>query len=188
MKLKILSDIAWSASCLVRTGWMQRGVPPSLGESVADHSFSAALIAYEIALELKDNGVDIDPERAALIALYHDLHEVIVGDIPKWSADRANDVKESLEKEAIGEMKRWLRGVKLAEEYFEDTKEAIVARIAEKLSTYFQALRYENMGIERVEEIADSTLKGVLKEAERLKEIDEEAWRIVRKMLSMEGI
>ena len=188
MKLKILSDVAWSASCLVRTGWMQRGVPPSLGESVADHSFSAALIAYEMALELEENGVEIDPERAALVALYHDLHEVIVGDIPKWSTDRANDVKESLEKEAIGEMKKWLKGVKLAEEYFENTKEAIVARIAEKLSTYFQALRYENMGIERTEEIAEGTLKGVLKETEKLKEVDENAWKVVRKMLSMEGI
>jgi len=188
LKLKLLSDIAWSASCLIRTGWMQRGVPPSMGESVADHSFSAAILAYEIALELEGNGIDVDPERAALIALYHDLHEVIVGDIPKWSADRANDVKERLEKEAIGEMEKWMKGIKVAQEYFDDTLEAIIARVAEKLSTYFQALRYEDMGIKRTREIAEGTLNGVLKEVERLKERDERAWKVLKKMLSMEGI
>jgi len=58
---------------LRRTGWVQRQVDRP--ESVADHSLSVAVLA---ALEAHRRG--LDPARAALLAVFHDLPEAIVGD------------------------------------------------------------------------------------------------------------
>ncbi len=188
MRLKKISETAWSASCLVRTGWMQRGVPPSVGESVADHGFSSALLAYEIALELSEKGIEISPEKATLIALYHDLHEVVVGDIPKWSSDRANDVKEGLEKEAIGEMEKWMKGMKFAMMYFERTREAKVAKLAEKLSTYFQAERYVEMGMTRVREIRDNMRESLWNMVKKVEKEDPVLGKALKEILTKEGL
>lgn len=56
-----------------RTGWLKAGVPRV--ESVADHSYRAALLA----LVLPESGVD--RVRCMKMALVHDLAESIVGDI-----------------------------------------------------------------------------------------------------------
>ncbi|MEW5996053.1 MAG: HD domain-containing protein [Candidatus Micrarchaeota archaeon] len=56
-----------------RSGWKTIGISP---ESVSEHSYRAAIIAYILA---KKEGVD--PEKAALAALFHDLHEVRINDI-----------------------------------------------------------------------------------------------------------
>lgn len=57
-----------------RTGWVRSKVKNP--ESVADHSFSTALLAYIIAKDLK-----LDANKAMLMALTHDINEVISGDI-----------------------------------------------------------------------------------------------------------
>ncbi|UXD21168.1 phosphohydrolase [Ignicoccus pacificus DSM 13166] len=188
VRYKRIAEIAWSASCLVRTGWMQRGVPPSMGETVAIHSFSASLIAYEMALELKEQGIELDPEKAALIALYHDLPEVIVGDLPKWSTDRANYVKEALEKEAIGALRKWMKGIDLAEEYMIKSKEAIVAKLAEIISTYYQAERYVKMGMTRVEEIMVTMRESAWKAVAKAEKIDPKLGKAMREILIKEGL
>ncbi|WP_236943453.1 HD domain-containing protein [Ignicoccus islandicus] len=163
-------EVLWSLACLVRTGWMQRGVPPALGESVALHSFYSAVLAYEIGVRLKKRGLNVNPERAALIALYHDFGEAKLGDIPKWSSDRAKEVKEALEREAIEELKEVLEGWKLSMEYMEGTTEAKVAKVAETLATYFQAEKYVEMGMKRVEEIRESMRESLMKMAEEMGE------------------
>ncbi|MGD0728794.1 MAG: HD domain-containing protein [Candidatus Micrarchaeaceae archaeon] len=66
-----------------RTGWVRTGVKDP--ESVADHSFSTALFTYIIAKDLKLNA-----PKAMLMALSHDINEVITGDI-------ATRYKESLQ-------------------------------------------------------------------------------------------
>ncbi len=65
-----------------RTGWLDRGVPPARTESVADHAFRVALLAWSVArLPGPDgHGEPIDPGRVLLIALAHDLPEAIAGD------------------------------------------------------------------------------------------------------------
>ncbi len=66
-----------------RTGWLLRGVPHV--ESVADHSYSAALVALALADILCAGGgpeCEIDLERVLLIALLHDLAEVRLTDLP----------------------------------------------------------------------------------------------------------
>ena len=65
-----------------RTGWLDRGVPPAQVESVADHSFLTALIAWLAALE----DPSLDATRVLKLALIHDLAEAIVGDEPPYAA------------------------------------------------------------------------------------------------------
>jgi putative hydrolase of HD superfamily len=63
-----------------RTGWIDRGVPTADVESVADHSFMTALIAWIAARE----DASLDADRVLKLALIHDLAEAIVGDRPPY--------------------------------------------------------------------------------------------------------
>lgn len=65
-----------------RTGWLDRGVPPLDTESVADHSFGVALLAWLAALRADDPA--LDPDRVLKLALVHDLAEAVVGDLPPY--------------------------------------------------------------------------------------------------------
>lgn len=67
-----------------RTGWLDRGVDPSRVESVADHSFGVALLAWAAALQARQDGGDIDPPRVLMLALLHDLAEAEIGDMPPY--------------------------------------------------------------------------------------------------------
>lgn len=52
-------------------------------ENIAEHSHCVAVIAHALALiGNKEFGKSYNPERAALLALYHDTTEVITGDMP----------------------------------------------------------------------------------------------------------
>ncbi|AEB95628.1 MULTISPECIES: HD domain-containing protein [Metallosphaera] len=136
---------------LVRTGWMQRGVPPGIGETVAGHSFEAAVIAYVIATKLKEKGYQVNPDHASVIALFHDVGESLVGDLPKWVTERTD--KRELEISAIEELGV---GKDLFLEYENrETLEGMVAKFSEVLATYKQALRYKKTGYD-VDEIINT--------------------------------
>ncbi|MWP45873.1 5'-deoxynucleotidase [Gilliamella sp. Pas-s27] len=52
-------------------------------ENVSEHSLQVAFVAHALAIikNKKFNG-DVNPERIALLAMYHDVSEVITGDLP----------------------------------------------------------------------------------------------------------
>jgi putative hydrolase of HD superfamily len=70
-----------------RTGWIDRGVPLADVESVADHSYLTALIAWITALD----NPDLDATRVLKLAIIHDLAEAIVGDVPPYDPDEVPD-------------------------------------------------------------------------------------------------
>lgn len=52
-------------------------------ENLCEHSFETAVIAHALAVLRNTRfGGKADPERAALLALYHDATEIITGDLP----------------------------------------------------------------------------------------------------------
>jgi putative hydrolases of HD superfamily len=63
-----------------RTGWLDRGMPSEQVESVADHSWRVALMAWLLAA---DNEA-LDRDRVLKLALIHDLAEAITGDITPY--------------------------------------------------------------------------------------------------------
>ncbi|AHC51290.1 phosphohydrolase [Sulfolobus acidocaldarius SUSAZ] len=154
---------------LVRTGWMQRGVPGGVGETISQHSWEAGVLAYYIASKLKENGVYVNAEKAVTIAVFHDIGETLLGDLPKWATEKIGNKKE-LESEAI----RILGiGEELFNEYNSNTVEGRLAKLCDKLSTYLQALRYSKQGY-NVKEIVENYKT----ELERI--VNEEPFKIVK--------
>ena len=64
-----------------RTGWLDRGIPPEETESVADHSFGVALLAWLLAPD------ELDRARVVELALLHDLAESTVGDATPYDRE-----------------------------------------------------------------------------------------------------
>ena len=62
-----------------RWGLMHNTYP----ENIQEHSLRVAMIAHALALiRNREFGGQVSPERAALLALYHDAGEVLTGDMP----------------------------------------------------------------------------------------------------------
>lgn len=149
---------------VLRQGWVDRGVTDV--ESVADHSWSVALLAWLLAGERPD----LDRERVLLLGLVHDLPEVQAGDatpfdehrdatgaidpshfvgVPQYSSS-GDDAKRRRELSALDGMLAnlspdiadQLRNAWL--EYDDDsTAEARFVKQVDKLETVIQALRYK---------------------------------------------
>lgn len=77
--LGALAEAARRLKDVRRKGWVDRGVADA--ESVADHSFAVALLAWAAARER-----GLDAERALLIGVVHDLAEAEVGDETPFDA------------------------------------------------------------------------------------------------------
>jgi len=82
---------------LARTGWLLRGVPPSLAETVAEHSFLSAFICIELGSRIQ--GVDIG--KAVLYTLIHDLGEAFTGDITKPVGLKLGILKNRIEEDYV---------------------------------------------------------------------------------------
>ena len=52
-------------------------------ETLAEHTLETAFIAHALAvIHNKRFGGSVDPEKAAVLALFHDAPEIITGDLP----------------------------------------------------------------------------------------------------------
>jgi len=79
---------------LKRTGWVKSGIKDA--ESVADHSFRAAVLAFALAPK------SIDKDKCVRMALIHDFGESIVGDITPDEEKRKG--KPEAERKAISKL------------------------------------------------------------------------------------
>src|SRR5512142_253976 len=86
---------------LYRQGWLKRGLPAELCESVAEHSFGTALLALLVASP-RDSGAPggLDRGKATLMALVHEIGESYAGDITPVDGVSHED-KFELERAAI---------------------------------------------------------------------------------------
>ena len=81
-----IAQFAARLKSIPRTGWLDRGVQPLQAESVADHSFGVALLAWACALQRRAEGAAIDPGRVLKLAIIHDLAEAETGDSTPYDA------------------------------------------------------------------------------------------------------
>ncbi len=157
--MRRLGEILEALDSLARTGWMLRGVPPSVAETVSSHLFKSAVIAFEVAVRLRERGVAVDPYRAAAIALFHDIGESIIGDIPRTAGIR--DAKREAELRAVETLPLSPDAKNLVAEFEAGSStEALVAKLAEHIATLVRAAWYERLGY-RVGEIEDSMARGI---------------------------
>lgn len=133
-----------------RTGWLVRKVERP--ESVGDHTFSLALLC---ALYAEDEG--LDPGKCARLALVHDLHETVCGDICTRESEceqkMSNAEKRKAEEKAIKELLKFAPAGKrqelgrLASEFMEQTtKEAVFVKDLDMVEMCIQVLYYKKHG------------------------------------------
>ncbi len=73
-------------------------------ENVAEHSYITAVVAHALcAIENELYGGKLNPDRAAVLALYHDSAEVFTGDLPtpvKYRSDELKTAYKAIEEKA----------------------------------------------------------------------------------------
>ena len=136
---------------LPRMGWLIEKAPR---ESLADHSFGAAIIALALARMEKLSGQD----EAALLrrALLHDLHEARVGDLSRLQRQYVKADYERAEKEMLS-------GTHLEPEagLLKGERLAILCKDADKLDMLFQAIDYANAGNRNMQRFIDAALEQI---------------------------
>lgn len=132
---------AGSLKDLKRAGWVDK-ISMSDGESVADHSYSAAVIGMVLS-----DAMGLDSERVIKMALLHDLAESRIGDIIPGSMP--DDEKYRIENLAFvdiaGLLPEGIRSeyVSIWDEFCAgDTHEARLVRQADKIDMALQAVTY----------------------------------------------
>jgi len=165
---KVLTDTFKILKNIPRTGWLQRGIPPSIAETVAGHSFEVSSILATVAM---CTGNILDHKKLLLMGIIHDWGESVAGDIPRSLTKKiGKKTKKVTEKRIMQELSA-ISGLpelfKLFEEYEEQkSQEAIVTKAADLIATLRQALEYAEMNY-RVADIITSCrkeLEDVMKE------------------------
>jgi putative hydrolase of HD superfamily len=133
---------------LFRQGWLRRGVPEERCETVAEHSFGTALLAFLLADAVHPG---MDTARVLGMALVHDLGEIGAGDLTP-----ADDIEPG---EKLARERRSVEGVlaglpngpeliTLWDEFAEGrTPEARLVRHADRLEMALQAAVYGLQGL-----------------------------------------
>jgi len=132
---------------LVRSGYKRWNIERDRVESVAEHTFSTCMLA--IAIDSEYN-YDIDMNKVLKMLVVHEMEEIFIGDITP--VDNVTDEeKHKLGKEAVAKV---FKSLMKKEEYqeliieFDDlsSKEAIFAKMCDKLDAEIQVKLYEEEG------------------------------------------
>lgn len=125
-------------------------------ENIQEHSLQVAMIAHCLAvIRNKFYGGVLDPDRIAVIALYHDISEVVTGDLPspikyfnRDIRDAYKEIEATAEEQIVSLLPAGLYdeyyGLILEESKQPENKEIITA--ADKLSAYLKCLEEINAG------------------------------------------
>jgi putative hydrolase of HD superfamily len=158
-----------------RTGWQFLG---SGDESVAEHVFRTALIAYVLA-QLTG---DVDPDRVLRMALFHDLPEARTGDLNYMNQKyvRADEAKAADDMTAGLPFGADIRG-SIAEFAGQATPEAVLVKDADNLEMLLQLKEHHDVGNRNAEEWIPFTLRRLRTDAardlaQRILEGDSSAW------------
>jgi putative hydrolase of HD superfamily len=142
--MKRIADFLFEAGMLKRTprtGWQFLG---SGDESVAEHVFRAALIAYSLA-RLEEGVVDAD--RVVRMALFHDLPEARTGDLNYMNQKyvRADETRAAADQTAGLPFGEEIAG--LIEEFAaQETPESRLVRDADNLEMLLQLKEHHDVG------------------------------------------
>lgn len=155
-----------------RTGWLTAGVPSP--ESVADHSYRAAVIAAVLAAM-----EGADPQRAAFLALWHDSQEARTTDLSHLTkkvvtAQPAESVTAAQVSRLPAGLAALIAGA-VGEYEARRSPEARCARDADKLELLLQAREYADQGHPGLRPFLDSARSAISTGSAR--ELAEEALR-----------
>ena len=117
----------------------------TINENISEHSLEVAFIAHVLALiRNKRFGGNVSPERCALLAMYHDVTEIITGDLPT-------------------PIKYYSHEIKGAYDEIEQEEEAwTLVKAADKLSALIKCLEERQMGNTDFASAEKSTLESIV--------------------------
>ena len=129
---------------LYRQGWLKRGIPPEQCESVAEHVFGMAMLAWWL---IDRHDFAVDAAKVARMVLIHEIGEVYTGDLTPSDhvsvAEKHRRERTALEK-ILQKLSRAQDYIALWEEYERnETAEARLVRQIDRLEMALQALIYE---------------------------------------------
>lgn len=140
-------------------------------ENLSEHSLEVAMIAHALCIiGNKRLGKNLNADRAALIGLYHDVTEIITGDLPtpiKYFNANIKTVYKEIEHVA-SEKLLLILPEDFRDEYGEILEpdsgyeyERALVKGADKLSAYIKCLDERRMGNEEFKLAEKSTIKAV---------------------------
>jgi len=130
---------------LFRQGWLKKGIKKNICESVADHSFSATMLAWLLAEEYFP---EFNITKVLQYSLTHEIGEIYAGDITP--VDNITDAKKyDLESKAVrkvfNKLKNGDKYIKIWEEFeLAENQEAKFIKQIDKLEMALQAYYYEH--------------------------------------------
>lgn len=143
----------------------------TITENISEHSLETAFIAHVLALYRNVRfGGSVDPERAALLAMYHDVTEIITGDLPTpvkyFNADikaEYDKVEKMAEDRMLSYLPEDLRGYyrPLFSKTDDDAELWTLVKAADKLSALIKCTEERQMGNSDFTEAEKSTLNAV---------------------------
>ena len=138
-------------------------------ESLSEHTLETAFIAHAIAvIENERLCGNVNAERAAVVALFHDTAEIITGDLPtpvKYYNDDIKNAYKDMEKAAedriLGLLPDDLKGE--YQEIFAESDEHIlkIVKAADKISALIKCKDELSLGNREFAAAYESTLKSV---------------------------
>ena len=141
-------------------------------ENIAEHSLEVAIITH-LLCELKNRrfGGDIDVSKAVLTAVYHDVPEIITGDLPTPVKYYDPEIKSAYKRVERAAAEKLLDSVPqdLREDYaplFEENADPEIAKIvkaADKLSALIKCIEERKSGNADFFEAERQTLDGLKK-------------------------
>ncbi len=125
-------------------------------ENLSEHSLEVSAIAHALAVLSNERfGTELNAERTALIGLYHDMPEIITGDMPtpiKYGSDELRTAYKAVERQAaeslVSLLPADLQGT--YRRYFvkqaEDAEEWRLVKAADKISALIKCIEEEKAG------------------------------------------
>ncbi len=143
----------------------------TITENISEHSLETAFIAHLLAMYRNVRfGGNVDPERTALLAMFHDVTEIITGDLPTpikyYSSEIKSEydrVEEIAKEKIIGYLPEDLQEHyrPLMGKTEEEAELWQLVKAADKLSALIKCIEERHMGNMDFSEAEKSTLRAV---------------------------
>lgn len=140
-------------------------------ENLGEHSHETAAIAHALAvIQNKRFGGSVNAERAALLGIYHDMPEILTGDLPTPVKYHNPEIKEAYNKVEETACEKLLKMLPddLKEDYrpfffqSEEDKELWkLVKAADKISALVKCVEEEKAGNREFGEARDTILKAI---------------------------
>ncbi len=138
-------------------------------ENIAEHSLDVAIIAH-LLCELRNSrfGGNVNPERAAVLAIFHDVPEIITGDLPTPVKYFSSDISKAYKKveaaavdELVSQIPADIAGDYRAILAPDDKELASLVKAADKISALIKCIEERKSGNNDFAQAEKQTLEAI---------------------------